>query len=377
VVETRERSLTIRVQRGQAIIEYVVILALIVAIVVVLLGQIGKSTASTLCRVNHGLGGQCTAYVTAFDNNTVTPIDLTTTPNRAGTVIPSVTNAYGIAIAPDGKSAYVVNTNGFVTVIDVSTNTVRTTISGMGHPLWIAITPDGKTAYVDNDLPSPGNVYVLDLTTNALKTGITNPITVANAPQMIAITPDGKSVYVANQGSSSVTVIDVASNTVKTTISGAGIGPQGIAITPDGKTAYVTDHGTDTVTVIDVGSNTVRSGAGLPINLTLAGNNPYGIAITPDGKTAFVACEGGAVNGTVTVLDLTANPPVLKTGFTNPILGFNSPTAVAITPDGTTAYVTNSDTVAPGPGVIPITVATSTVGSAIIAGSNSYGIAIF
>jgi YVTN family beta-propeller protein len=62
--------------------------------------------------------------------------------------------------------------------------------------------------------------------------------------------------YVTNSGSGTVSVIDVASNTVVATVLGF-TGPYGVAITPDGAFAYVANRLSLNVSVIDVASNTV------------------------------------------------------------------------------------------------------------------------
>ena len=63
-------------------------------------------------------------------------------------------------------------------------------------------------------------------------------------------------------------------------------------------TAYVANDGSGTVTPIPTATNT----AGPPITV---GGNPYAIAITPDGKTAYVANDIGA--GTVTPIATATN----------------------------------------------------------------------
>ncbi|MEJ1230230.1 MAG: hypothetical protein WDM88_05815 [Galbitalea sp.] len=62
-----------------------------------------------------------------------------------------------------------------------------------------------------------------------------------------------------------------------------GTDPIGIAFTPDGTKAYITNNGSGTVTVIDVATGTPVSGS--PITV---GSDPLGIAITPDGTKAYV-----------------------------------------------------------------------------------------
>ena len=59
-----------------------------------------------------------------------------------------------------------------------------------------------------------------------------------------------------------------------------------MAVTPDGKTAFVTNDGSGTVSTIDVKTRTKH-----PTDITV-GTDPDGVAVTPDGKTAFVANYG-------------------------------------------------------------------------------------
>src|SRR4029077_19326730 len=92
-----------------------------------------------------------TAYVTNYESNTVTPI--TTATNTAGKPIKVGSRPSGIAITPDGKTAYVVDGVdhpgwGTVTPITTATNTAGKLIRVGGSPQTIAMTPDGKTAYV-------------------------------------------------------------------------------------------------------------------------------------------------------------------------------------------------------------------------------------
>jgi hypothetical protein len=73
------------------------------------------------------------------------------------------------------------------------------------------------------------------------------------------------------------------------------------------------------------------------------GSYPYAIAITPDGATAYVVNYS---DNTVTPITIASNTPG------NPITVGAGPDAIAITPDGATAYVVNySDNT-----VTPITV---------------------
>ena len=116
-------------------------------------------------------------------------------------------------------------------------------------------------------------------------------------------------------------------------------------------TAYVINNNSNSVTPIDTATNT----AGAPIAL---GGSPIAVAITPDGKTAFVTTQANSdpSTGSVTPIDTATNTPG------TPIPIGTEPAAVAISPDGKTAYLATAE----GAGMLtPIDIATSTVGTPI------------
>jgi len=71
----------------------------------------------------------------------------------------------------------------------------------------------------------------------------------------VGVSPDGSRVYVANRSSSTVSVIDTATNSVIGTVK-VGKGPRAVVITPDGSRAYAANSN-DSVSVIDTATNTV------------------------------------------------------------------------------------------------------------------------
>jgi len=82
----------------------------------------------------------------------------------------------GIAITPNGQTAYVTNANGnSVTPINLATNTAGTAITGgMSDPYAIAITPNSQSAYVIN--VSGSSVTPINLATNTAGTAITGGV---------------------------------------------------------------------------------------------------------------------------------------------------------------------------------------------------------
>jgi len=176
--------------------------------------------------------------------------------------------------------------------------------------------------------------------------------------------------YVVNTGSVSlsdtVTAINTVTNKAVKTIT-VGYGPNALAITPNGKTAYVVSGaqtcGTcshqpppaNTVTPVNVVTNTA-------LKAIKVGQYPDAIAITPNGKTAYVANSG---SGTVTPINTATNTP-LKAIKVGPSAG-----PIAITPNGKTAYVTSGEHT-----VTPINTATNTALKPITVGDGPSAIAI-
>jgi YVTN family beta-propeller protein len=162
----------------------------------------------------------------------------------------------------------------------------------------VAVSPDGTTAYVANWLSS--TVSVIDTATNAIKAGFSAGITVGKGPWGVAFSPDGSTAYVTNYlvvGDGTVSVINTTTNTVTSTITGLGVRPSGVAVSPDGTKAYVANFSSDTVSVIDTATNTVDA------TITV-GDSPSGVAVSPDGTKAYVA---NGDDDTVSVIDLRAN----------------------------------------------------------------------
>src|SRR6202035_1392752 len=93
-------------------------------------------------------------------------------------------------------------------------------------------------------------------------------------------------------------------------------------------------------------------------------SRPDTVAITPDGTKAYVGNYGAS-----TVMPITVSGNTPGTAITS----VTNPQAIAITPDGATAYVAEDG----NPGhVLPITVSNNSPGTAIAVGNSPYAIAI-
>lgn len=218
-------------------------------------------------------------------------------------------------------------------------NAVVATIPVGVTPASLAVTHDSRLAYVANNnnygFPGSDNVTVLDLTNNTVVTTINDPSFME--PWRIAINASNTRAYVCNSSGTTVSIIDIPTNTVIGTITGFD-GPSGIVITPDGLHAYVNNYGTmggggngTTVNVVDLVTNMI---VGAPITVGLA---PAALAITPNGAFVYTVNyeDGDPGTGTMSIIRTSDNTVV------GTIFGFSGPFGIAITPDGTRAYVTN------------------------------------
>jgi YVTN family beta-propeller protein len=109
--------------------------------------------------------------------------------------------------------------------------------------------------------------------------------------------------------SAGVTVIDTATG-IATAVSQLPIysSPDGIAVSPDGQTMYVSDSGKADQIITGVDSqgvgNTVSvidTATGAVTGSVTVGNAPAGVAFSPDGTTAYVA---NSQDSTVSVVDV-------------------------------------------------------------------------
>src|SRR5574338_694387 len=89
-------------------------------------------------------------------------------------------------------------------------------------------------------------------------------------------------VSVTGDGSSSLSVIDTATDSVVATVE-VGKAPHGVALTPDGKGLLVAVNGEDKVAFVDLASQRVAG--------SVAVGKPHTIAVRPDGKLAYVASQ--------------------------------------------------------------------------------------
>ena len=137
--------------------------------------------------------------------------------------------------------------------------------------------------------------------------------------------------YIANRTDGTVSIIDLASDTVLGNPIAVGNGPVGVALNPKRSRVYVTNSDDGTVSVIETSNNTV---VGDPI---VVGTSPLGMAVNPSGSRVYVANSGSQ---SVSVINATTNSVV-----GSPIAVPGMVRGIAVSLSGAQVYAASSDAV--------------------------------
>lgn len=142
------------------------------------------------------------------------------------------------------------------------------------------------------------------------------------APKSVVALANGKLLYVSESGTADVAVVEVDTSKVllRTKVPP---GPGRMAMTPNGNTVLVLNTITGQVTFISTLNQRV-------LGSIVVGANPTAVVVSPDGKTAYVSCRGELNH--IAVID------IAKRGILANIKTGNGPTGLAISADGATLY---------------------------------------
>ena len=236
----------------------------------------------------------------------------------------------GQIITPAGNQVYLgIQTRAKAVALNPNANTHTAAVLQMGAPQVISIFSTQTGAVVQTYNPPYLSGTSIQFDSDGSNTGIT-------------YTPDGLHLLFSQDGSygptSYVTIASVDPNTgLITSTGGSNAYPTQVAVPADLNSANLLT----TVTCFPSSPPGTTGSSAIPCGQPVANaeygstsSYPLGIAVTPDGKTAYAVLD---VNDTLTKIDLTAATPTegpeVRVG--------NVPNSVVISPDGTTAYVSN------------------------------------
>ena len=330
-------------RRQRRVVIGVAVVALLVGVavsaIVVISGGRSRPSTKVLPRLGVPAGPENrTAYVTTSSGIVV--VDLATD-KVVRRIEPhgSLFSLNPIAIAPGGHTAYVVSDN-VLTPIDLPSGSVKSSITlgpptgqsadASGLPSSIAIAPDGRTAYVA--IPALGEIVPVHL--DSLTVG--TPISVGGHPFEIAIAPNGKTAYVPDSSSSTIDVVNLVTDSVEARITGIA-DPHEIAIAPNGRRAYVSAGGISLPpSVVPIDLSTGRILAPTALASHGFGDVPGSMAVSPDGRTVYVPFAHSVSGAQVSIFSTARNKVIARLGY------FSLPIGIALAGSTHTLYVLNT-----------------------------------
>ncbi len=221
-----------------------------------------------------------------------------------------ICNPLGVAVVPKQHMAVVaLAVANQVAIVDLKTEKVAARIPVGVCPYGVAVAPDGKSAFVSNfGGPHPvagerseksagsnvavdaraislrGSVSVIDLR----KQTVVGEIVTRIHPEAMTLSPDGKVLYVVDASGDGIDAIDVASRKSVRTINTKpradlpyGSLTCGLAVSADGQTLFTANAGNNAVAMFDL-----RLRGEPPLALISAGGFPG--SVCTDGKNLYI-----------------------------------------------------------------------------------------
>lgn len=228
------------------------------------------------------------------------------------------TKAYGAA-GPLGSP--------YVYTIDLTNGTVSSFLmaGASPNPNVPAYNQDYSKVYIPDSDNSNDVVHVYNTSTNA---EIGSGIAVGNCANTAAYRPNTDEVWVTNACDDTISVINTISDTVVDTHALLGSGTC-LYFTPDGSKLYAAQCGGTVVYEIDPATGTTVDTINMP-----SGAVGYSLRMNSIGSKLYIP---NIISNQLDVLDTTSNAisQIAPVG--------SGPIGVAISPDDSTAYVTNAD----------------------------------
>ena len=222
------------------------------------------------------------------------------------------------AIIDDGATLVVTNRgDSSVSVFDAATLAPGTTITQVGYGAWGVIAKDANTLLVAN---WGGSTVALIDRKSGSRVG---EIPVGMKPSYLALSPDKRLVFATGNFSGDVAISEVKSKRLMRTLE-VGRRPMGLAASPDGRWLYVASCESRLIAKVDLKHEVVLERFGAPLASTT------NVVLSADGGTLLAASD----DGRLIVMDTaTGDKSYAKVG--------RDAACVALTPDGTTAFVAN------------------------------------
>jgi len=229
----------------------------------------------------------------------------------------SILNQYGVAITPDEKYLYIVNNQYYgiipqdsVYVYDLINEQFVAKITNASFKTPSTATIFGRRVYITNS--DSTTISIIDTATNQ----VIKVIDGFKNPYRIVVSADGKTGFVCNYGNGialgTVSVVNLETFTIKKNIS-VEVGPCNCALSSDGKKLCVTNYISKFISIIDANSLIVVRTVPLSANV----GNPFNINIDSNQMCYILSILSS--NSYVSVIDLSTSTLLLPYATINNI----------------------------------------------------------
>jgi DNA-binding beta-propeller fold protein YncE len=274
---------------------------------------------------------------------------------RLGPLVATGDQPRGIALSPDGRTAYVVSNVDETGQLGTYAVGERGELTQLGQPattgespFGIAVAPNGRTLYLAHH-DEHGTVAAFTIGRGGIPTPLGRPVPTEGTPNGVAVSPDGRFLFVTE----GAPLPDEAGRLFTFSIAGDGAltprgGPialdsagEGVTVTPDGRFVYVTAVVTHQV----YGFRLAAGGAltQVPGSPFEAPSRPVGVTPTPDGRHLYVTVgEFGTKPNGVWAFGIGLDGSLGRIANT-PFESGAAPIWASATPDGRRLYAVNRD----------------------------------
>ena len=216
-------------------------------------------------------------FVALGDDDTIQIFDTKTFKNIGE--LPSGPDPEQFTLDPSGKILYVANENdAMVTVIDVEKRIALAQISVGVEPEGLVVSPDSKTLVCTSETTSMA--HFIDAKSHEV---VANTL-LGSRPRFSAYKSDGSELWVTSEVGGELSIIDPATQKIKTTVrfeipglQAEMIQPVGINLTKDGKFGFIDLGPANRVAVVDGATHAV-------VKYLLVGQRVWHGDFTPDEK---------------------------------------------------------------------------------------------
>jgi YVTN family beta-propeller protein len=228
--------------------------------------------------------------------------------------VPLAGRPYGVAVSDAGVIYVAKIGTSRLARGNLATRSFPSSVFVGSTPPHVVFNPAGTKAYAT--LQTGRGLAVVDVASNTL----TTTLPLASDGFNLIVSPSGRRVYVTT-ADGTLYVVNAATNTVITTVF-VGVAANGLAWSPNGSILYVSSRDAGTVVAIDPTTNAIT-------RTYTVGGMPQRLAVAPDGSELYVANEISGLN----VVNV-ASGAVSSTSFGTAAYG------LGVTPGGDQLYVT-------------------------------------